>query len=308
MSAMSIENKKAKVIAIGCSDIHLSITPPIARSEEDDWFESMAQPLSEIRELAEKYDCPVLCAGDVFHTWRSSPELINFALENLPDMYAIPGQHDMPLHSYEEMHKSAFHTLVLAKKIKTVPPGGVCINEFFVYGFPWGAPVTPPNKKGIAHVKIALVHEYTWIDGAGFPGARAEAKPTPEKYKGFDVVLIGDNHIPWSMRFPLTKTQLINCGSLMRRNTDQRFHKPCIYLIRADGTTDSVFLDTSKEKFVSTEVVKVKETSEEIQSFLENLASLHSLPLDFIETLKQVMDKSKTPVQKILMGIIKNEL
>ena len=54
----------------------------------------MQRSLEQIRDLQKEFDCPVICAGDIFDKWNSPPELINFAYDNLPEIYAIPGQHD----------------------------------------------------------------------------------------------------------------------------------------------------------------------------------------------------------------------
>ena len=41
-----------KVLAILCSDIHLSHNAPVARSAEPDWYIAMKRPLDEIADLA----------------------------------------------------------------------------------------------------------------------------------------------------------------------------------------------------------------------------------------------------------------
>ena len=48
-----------KVIAILCSDLHLSHVAPVARSAENNWYAAMARALQELRELAEEHDVPV---------------------------------------------------------------------------------------------------------------------------------------------------------------------------------------------------------------------------------------------------------
>ena len=100
------------IIAIFAADLHLSLKAPIWRSTEQDWFEAMLRPLVELRTLATLHNCPIVYAGDIFDKWNSPPELINFAIEHLPKGHAIPGQHDLPLHNYEDIRKSAYWTLV----------------------------------------------------------------------------------------------------------------------------------------------------------------------------------------------------
>ncbi len=79
--------------AIFVSDIHLSAKPPALRHLEPNWFEAMARPIREMRRLAEKLDVPVICGGDIFDFWNPPAELISFAIQELPKLYAVPGQH-----------------------------------------------------------------------------------------------------------------------------------------------------------------------------------------------------------------------
>ena len=64
-------NKKEKVIAILTADIHLSHKPPVWRSNEPDWYAAMRRPLYELQDLQQKYECPILAAGDMCNKWNS---------------------------------------------------------------------------------------------------------------------------------------------------------------------------------------------------------------------------------------------
>ena len=61
------------VIAILCSDVHLSDKPPVARSTEPNWMKAQEHVLVQVNDLAKTYSCPVVCAGDIFDKWDSSP-------------------------------------------------------------------------------------------------------------------------------------------------------------------------------------------------------------------------------------------
>jgi len=60
-----------RVDAILVGDIHLRENKPICRT--DDWEKVMKTKLTLIKDTAKKYNVPVICAGDVFHTWNASP-------------------------------------------------------------------------------------------------------------------------------------------------------------------------------------------------------------------------------------------
>ncbi len=87
------------IAAVLVADLHLSDTPPAARSGEPDWRATQAGYLNQVTRLCRRHECPLVIAGDLFDDgWRErrcSPALINLALTYLPDQcYGIPGQHD----------------------------------------------------------------------------------------------------------------------------------------------------------------------------------------------------------------------
>src|SRR4051812_16800052 len=78
-----------QVRLITCSDLHLREDTPLARKEKD-WYGVMARYLGQLGAVAYKFRSPIVYAGDIFHRWNSSAELINFAITHLPMGYAIP--------------------------------------------------------------------------------------------------------------------------------------------------------------------------------------------------------------------------
>jgi hypothetical protein len=291
---------KNNVIAIACADIHLSLNPPAARAEEPNWFEAMARPLLELNVLAKKYDCPVLCAGDVFDRWNSPPELINFALQTLPDgMIVIPGQHDLPNHSMAEIERSAFWTLIKSGKIKITGSPRQCFLNLpahrlrnvncapAVYGFGWGSPFEIPTI--INKLNIALIHKYFWVPGAGYPNAPAEDRAHGNAFRGYQCVITGDNHISFE------DGNFFNCGSLMRLKSDQGNHKPSVVLIYESGVMNRHYLDISKDVFNPTVKDMIPQSTPEFKELFEQFDELKTLTLDFEQALTQVMNKGKTP-------------
>ena len=296
---MRTENKDNPVVAIVCADLHLSLNPPIARSKEPGWFEAMARSLCELEELAEEHHAPIFCAGDIFDHWRSPPELINFAVNNLPEMWAIPGQHDLPLHDPGSIHKSAYWTLVEFGKIHhiTTPrlltplDGSGTGTAVRLYGFGWSQPIVPPEAADKI-LRVALVHAYTWIDSACFPGAPEGAKPSAKKYQGFDAVVIGDNHKSWEQVYK--NTNVFNCGGFYRRRVDEVSHRPRVGLLRADGSIESHYLDTSQDVLVVLGGSGGERGQDpDFQAFLSELNGFQAADLDYKEALRRAMASPK---------------
>lgn len=304
---------KNKVIAIACADIHLSHKPPVWRSNEPNWYEAMARPLNELSELQRKYNCPVLCAGDVFDRWDSPAELINFAIKYLPDsISAIPGQHDLPNHNIKELHRSAFASLTLSGKIKNI--SYVVINSYsqavFKY-IPYGEKLE--HYTGLDRdIKIAIVHEYICVKGSDYKGAPKESYIISKgfkskKYAGYDIIIYGDNHKGFKTH--LGKTTIINCGSLMRRDKDQEDYKPKVWLIYDNGKVMPHLLDISKDIHLTADEMKSMPESKDIDmsTFAEELKKLSSSAIDLVTAMKQcfLTNKVKEEVQDIILRAMK---
>ena len=258
---------RKEVIAIVCSDIHLSLSAPIWRSAEPNWFEAMKRPFTEIKQLQKKYNnCVVLCAGDIFNRWNSSPELINWAMDNLPDnFWAIPGQHDLPAHNYEDIRKSAYWTLIQSKCIHHMHPQTPTLiesngYEFLVFGYPYEYYLEPIKQRTDNMIYVALIHEYCWIKGYSYPGAKngklrgGQKYVINNRYKGYDTIIFGDNHQGFVTT--IGQTHIMNCGSLIRLKSDQIDYKPQVGLLYSDGSIQSYYLDITTDKFIDKSVVR----------------------------------------------------
>jgi len=315
------------IIAVLCSDIHLSLKAPIARSAEPDWLEVIKRSLDELSSVAEKYDVPIACSGDVFDRWNPTPELINFAIEHLPTMYAIPGQHDLKNHRYDEIEKSAYWTLVKASIVKDIKKPYLVNNQLSLHPFPWGFDITP-MKSGWDHtINLAVIHSYVWTTGHSYPGADKNqiAGKYYEKLKGYDAAVFGDNHSGFIIKNDIhawgdsdskgytsrERTQYImNCGTLMRRHINEIDYKPQIGLLHSDGSITPHFLDTSKDLFLEDHLIKAKEEQGlNISKFLQELKNLGSDSIDLRYAADKYMKIKKTDddVRAMVLEAIESE-
>ncbi len=287
-----------RVAAIACADLHFSLKPPIARSCKD-WLKVQQGYIDQLCLLAEIHKCPVLCAGDICDKASMPPELISFLLKYLPQMYAIPGNHDLPNHDYQAMHRSVYGVLVQAGKIIDLEPGkpmeitGGSGTPLRLHGFPWGYVPTPLKSNGLM-LEIALLHEYIWkkTDSA-YPGApeSAHISHLHEKVEGYDVVIIGDNHKSFGSveRAP----RIINVGGFMRRKADEKDHKPSVVVIFSDGSTIRHYLDCSRDEFNDVGEVEKLLSGIGVQTFIEALSILGGAAIDFASAVEQIMERDK---------------
>lgn len=255
-------------MAIACSDIHLSAQCPKARRAEPDWFEAMLRSLRFLAKVQARFDVPILCAGDVFHTWNAPASIINFAIRHLPKMYAVPGQHDLPYHVYDKVKESAYWTLVEAGTLEHVEyEQPIEVNGMRLHGFAWDKPLYRLRDEN----DVALVHSFIWdgSDRTGFVGA--SRKTVVNRYvkqlgKG-TCALFGDNHIGFKPR----GTRFVNCGTFFARNVNEQSYLPSIWLLRYDGQHERVALPTSQDKWSDPDGVIEKEHSVEMRLLLRQL-------------------------------------
>jgi len=289
-----------QVIGICCSDIHLSSKPPRARRKEKDWFEAMARPLEELRALATRYDAPIICAGDVFDHWRAEPELINFALNCLPEMFAIPGQHDLPLHNIDLIKKSAFWTMCLTDKITPVLPGlplEIAPN-LVIHGFPWGTPLQAKEELVSKKLHVAVVHEYFWTDKHRYPGAadrQSIGNWSADFFDTWDAVIIGDNHKGFLV--DVNGVNVLNCGGFMRRKSDEVDYEPQIGLLCASRKILLHKIKTSHEKFTTLaeeeEGLRKALRVHDLEDFLAGLSDLQLKQFDFIDAIEFALNRKQ---------------
>lgn len=304
--------RAADVVALVCADLHLSLKPPVARSAEPDWLAAQARPLEQLRELQRVYGVPILYAGDIFDRWNPPVELVNWAIANLSFGYAVPGQHDLPNHRYEDVQRSGYWTLDRAQVIETLPPGQVRnIGEggraLRLHGFPWGFPIQPPKEFGVLCLEIAVVHAYYWRRGCGYPGAPEEshAKSWINKCLGYDVVVFGDNHKPcgWLGKIAADtstrETAFYNCGCLIPRKADERDHKPSVGLIHANGAVTRHYLDCSQDKWL--DVPKGLPERADFAEVLEELRSLADSSVNFCEAVDRALERTDAHSKQIVL-------
>lgn len=298
------------VLGLIISDIHLRHTPPKARTAEKSWYAAMKRALDEIHSICFKLGCnTVFYPGDIFHTYDQPPELINFALENLPRGYSIPGQHDLPLHNYGDLHKSAYYTLVKAGVLLDLPPGEPCCfkkldrtgKRHFVVGFPWQS-VLKKNEDP-DNFYFAMAHRYVWVGSHSFRGAAEDDKITQlvDFLSTYTAVAFGDNHkgFMWN--------NAINCGSLMRHNVDQMDYEPQIGVLLSSGKIIPLALTYIKhDKWTS--VLDVSTTGEiaDLKELSKRFKKLASEIVDFSDLLEVSIKQSNLTgtQQEILLSEI----
>jgi DNA repair exonuclease SbcCD nuclease subunit len=258
----------------------------------------MKRALLQIKTLAKKHKAVVLCAGDLFDKAIVSPELINWALDNMPHVYGVAGQHDLPTHRSDQKHRSAWGTLVRAGKITELGEKPIGIDFLTLYGRPFDGKTPrrrPHHCDGLGMKHVLVTHEYIWKKDHGYTGAPDErrVRKLARRFKSFDVVHVGDNHKGFLHRLK-NGTWILNTGTLLRRKSDEADYEPRVGLIWRSGNVTLHYLNTRRDVITPTDPVEERaEEDEEISEFIEELGRLEPSTLSFRETLLRVLDRKK---------------
>jgi hypothetical protein len=277
--------------AICTADIHLRDTQPECRT--DDFLEAQMAKMVWLKQLQERYECPILCAGDVFQIWRSSPYLIGVALRYLPEMVSIPGQHDLPGHNITRIAESAYWTLVSGGILTDLSDGEIGeLDGYDVYGYPFGAAFRQVADS--ATPKVALIHHHVYKGRKPFPGATGGVEAVMRKLPGYRMIVSGDNHIPFTHKNAAGQL-LINCGSLTRQTASQVDFRPRVYLwYRDTNTAEPAYLPIVQRVITRAHIDDTKEREHRLDSFVERLKT-NTLSTDgmFEENLRKYQDQNK---------------
>jgi hypothetical protein len=295
-----LQQKNERIIALFCADMHWSLNPPVWRTAEPNWLEAQLRPLEELKKLQDKHNCPIFCAGDLFDKWNSPAELINWAMEYSPYMHAIPGQHDLPEHNINEIGRSAYWTLVKASVIHDIKPNDPDIGAFvddrelIVNAFPYGKRIQPIKNGKLPHFNVAMIHEYNWIKGHGYPNALLSCWVSAHRacIRGYNLIVSGDNHSPFYTQ--VQNTLWWNCGAFIRRKSDEKDYKPRIGMLTESGKMVPHYLDTSQDKYVETADVKDGKSGFQIDELMAQLGNLGEACFDFRAAVEQYMRANDT--------------
>lgn len=271
------------------------------------------------------YGCPVIVAGDLFHKWDSPPELINFAIKWMPkDVVAVPGNHDLPEHRYDQIKRSAYWTLVEAGKIEDLPPGvQIRINKFLtVTGFPHGHTPTPPEGGKLVRstardsIELAVIHDYVWINGKSFPGCpvlqHADQWSKRLVHCGFDAAHFGDNHKGFRATSlhggPGGGLELFNAGTFLRNNVDEVAYAPMFGLLHRSGKISECHFETTKDVMTVNETTTRGEEPDlnELEQFVAALKDTDEIFFDFRTSVENFMRRKNISheVREVVLKLI----
>lgn len=277
--------------AIIVSDIHLRDSHPVCRT--DDFFETQFRKLQFVKDLQRRYNCPVLHGGDLFHHPYPSPHLLSRAIEHIPDRFlTVGGQHDLPRHNMELIHKSGLHTLRCAGRVELLPSGHFGDSH--------------PESFELANRRVIVMHRMVWTGKPPYPGCKEPpAEEILREYAETDLIATGDNHRP----FVLSRDGrlLVNPGSLSRQTADQIDHRPRVYTWYAlTNTVKIIYIPIDETAVTRNHIEKTEQRDERIEAFVSRLRDEWDVTVDFETNLERFFAENN--VRQYVKDIIRKAL
>ncbi len=288
-----------------CSDFHLREDTPICRT--DDFWIAQWSKVEEVARIQEKYDCPVLHAGDLFDYWKPSPWLLSYAIAELPKkFYTVFGQHDLPQHNLELSHKSGINTLIQSGTVKAFNVG---TNYRGSFGQEIGSAMDFPMSRTELGC-VGIWHKFVW-DGKKIPWPDCDEMTALEvlkKHPEFDLIVTGDHHKPFTQEYK--GRLLVNPGCLTRQAADYLDHRPRIYLWYSSTNTVEEHYLTINKNVVSREHLEQREQADKrIDAFISRLSDEWEITISFDDNLERFLSDNmvRKSVKKLIYKAIDNE-
>lgn len=293
------------VVAIAAGDIHLSHTPPRYRSVEPDWYATQTRCLNQLKEAClAAGNVPLLLTGDLFDTWDQPHSVVAMAAEALKGLAIVlcAGNHDLPNHSMSEFKRSALHSFCLQSNVSVTTRADQHIIACpFHFNDEKALPEFFEWKLAGHQLKIALVHKYVWQASFKHPGATQDSHVGKllRALEGFDVVLTGDNHQEFNGSY--RGMTYANCGTAMRRHSNEREYRPCYFEIRRSGHLRRCPFDTEADQYLELEETPEPAETATMEQIVESLESIHHQD-DLQVTVESLLRKLKTkPIMRKLV-------
>lgn len=216
------------------ADWHLSGTRPLMRTDSD-WIKTQKEHLQAVRNYAKEKGATVLVAGDIYDTSVVPPEVLTAVLDFymvLPDTVFIAGNHDLRYHTIERMEQSSFGAV---RRVTKPFPAWLAASDF------------GSNHMDNPDAVVAMHHQFSVKAETDIPPMRSAwtAKDWLDSYpKSVKLIVIGDNHTPWTYESP-DKRLVVNCGCLIHRTATDTQH-PCGFYYVDTDKMQYEYIDLSK--------------------------------------------------------------
>jgi hypothetical protein len=274
---------------LALSDMHLRFSTPRCRLDEN-WMDTQRQTLKFVADTANSLGVPVFVPGDIFNSAIASYQVINLFIDFCKSIdkavYILPGNHDLPEHSMENLSKSSIGVLLnvseLTEKLKTFD--GVPNVSFANFG----EEVTNPGRE------VLLLHFLVFKDEKSIPyGVEAlTAQDVLDTYPWAKLIITGDGHSSFVHIADDGRT-LINPGHMNVQKSNELDHPMMYYVSIDENKIKSIKLPENFD-MVTDDYIREKEKREEkVSAFVELIKKKGEISLSFEDNIEDELVLNK---------------
>lgn len=304
-------------VFLACADLHLRDDTPVCRM--DDYRLAQVEKFGFLCRWADKLKVPIVIAGDVFNHWKPSHELVAMviALSKNLKVIAVPGQHDLPQHNLDLLHKSGLGVLreagwevltdgevftigvAVKERISMKSEERKMVGRFMVRGYAFGE--EPPKNM---EADVLLWHKMTYVGKAPFPGCNAPCcSALAKQFPKVKLIITGDNHQSFVYQHPNGPT-ILNPGSMTRMDTTQVNFRPRFYAVDDRLEYNPIYFSIKQGVISNTHLEKEKERNEKLEAFVNRISDDMEVGLSFSENMTRFFDTDRTakPVREMILS------
>jgi hypothetical protein len=278
------------------ADWHLRSMRPRCRLDTD-WIDTQRKALNKIADYAIEAKKCVVCVGDIFHrTIETTFEVIGLVqsmasrlYDNGLCLFILAGNHDLPAHNLEGIHKSAIAILLQSRGVYHLRDITTKANRTFDYGYSAG-----DFGEGVDDDVVMFIHTLcipenkmsTIFQGAVTPGQLLEAH---DKAK---LICTGDYHHNFFYecydKKAARQRYVINAGCITRQAADMKDYKPLCYdvTIPYEVKVKPLYLPDTESDIITVDyLISENERNDRISAFIEQLKTSGNITFDFVENV-----------------------
>lgn len=296
-------------------DTHLTGKNPICRT--DDLVVVQFNKLIEIVSIANKFDCPIVCTGDILNVSIIANTILTTFGEILQKLkhplYFVWGNHDLLYHNLNMYTRTSLGVLWHNNpKVKHISEFESDYNVAWDYA-DWNQPIIDCKSKLLLMHKAVVNYKMiggksSWIkDDDEFASIIEEDLILPQ----YDLIICGHWHKQY--RFTYKNTCIINPGPILRRKVEEK-EEPTIQLINLDNQIRKII---KLKSVLPTELVMSERHLEEnihqvkidITAFINALRNKkQKYNSSFLDNLMMLLDSHKLEesTEKVLRNMIAN--
>jgi hypothetical protein len=239
-----------------------------------------------------EFKVPLTGTGDLFHTSRVPDEVLSMIIEEAHKaeygVGIIAGNHDLPYHSWDNVHRSSFG--VLWQLAVNHQSGFFPLWELGAAAN-WGLPLpTGP------HGDVLFLHRLVFKSKADLPPnvEACTAQELLDEFPDFRWICTGDMHRSFHYTSPEDGRHVVNPGCLTRQAADFKDYVPGAWLVDTVEDTVSLVLLPDDEPVIDDAYLKVEAARDErIAAFVEQVKHSGHTTLDFMANVEDALLSSQ---------------